>query len=604
MSSFPAPTDPSQSRRSTRSSAANHADNNAEADLAYCHFISRRAVARAALHLGIGTMTAESVDALAGCLLEYLERVGATVGATAEAAGRSSQHCHILDAVRATELCTGAAAAVVQEGGAGAGGVAGEPYAAAAAAAETNPEPGAAASKVGEATVLASASWKDLAAFCFGPDWDQQPEEDEASPAAAAAGALFLEGRDPREPRTGAGAGGGKVGPSASVADVLQDNDRNNIMSGARHKGWMAPYPEEIPPFPICRPQVANPHPMVREPALHDAATTILEEGSEAKQTIWKDDTPDAVFQINHTTAVGWGGLDGTTTTEHKDKDREPAVGEKRKANDDGGGDDEAAEPPTKRVKFAAAAEATTQDGVVQRRPSLPSYVPSFYPPFPSHLESRPVVDTTISTAAAAAVKRSTQQAATAAAASLTTNNGGSTTAATASTRPSPSAPLWSKWVPTGDRSCRPTPPLPIRWCPRVGLRRRRRRRPRHRSCPWARRAWPASAVCSKAVWIPTWRRRPLSSFSMKRKRTPSTEYPLHPERENRIFKTKKWCHHHEECLLQSRFPHCNEDISTVYINIYYSFAKKTAAAVVAVSSSSGETDSAHLEDRRRTSRL
>ena len=51
-------------------------------DDVYCHLVARRAVVRAALYLGIDCMSLESLDTLAGVLLEYLSRIGATLAAT------------------------------------------------------------------------------------------------------------------------------------------------------------------------------------------------------------------------------------------------------------------------------------------------------------------------------------------------------------------------------------------------------------------------------------------------------------------------------------------------------------------------------------------
>ena len=48
----------------------------------------------------------EVLDALAGVVLSYLDKVGEKLAMGVEASGRSSAHCNILDCLHAVEQCT------------------------------------------------------------------------------------------------------------------------------------------------------------------------------------------------------------------------------------------------------------------------------------------------------------------------------------------------------------------------------------------------------------------------------------------------------------------------------------------------------------------
>lgn len=111
----------------------------------YCHEISRRSVARAALHLGIDGMSQDSLDVLADVLQHYLERIGKTMAHLVEASGRPSSHVNALDALQAIHMTTAPAA-----------------------------------HQVNETTTVnrsqRSAPWQDLAVFLFGPKWEGPKE--------------------------------------------------------------------------------------------------------------------------------------------------------------------------------------------------------------------------------------------------------------------------------------------------------------------------------------------------------------------------------------------------------------------------------------------
>jgi Bromodomain associated len=223
-------------------------------DLLYAHGIARRAVARAALHFGIDGMTCETLDTLSSCLLAYLERLGGAMAHTAEAAGRTSAHCQVLDALAAVELCTPPAK--------------GTSMVAAGGTQETLELTNGETHHDG--ALSGTPSWKDLAAFCFGPQWHQ---------SSSLSGTFLVDGAE--------------------------------SSSG----GWNAPYPEEVPHFPRVGKQTANPHPFA-EPKLHRPNVTVAD-ASEAA-VMEDDDIPDAVFRD---AAVGWGAFsDANATAQSGDK--------------------------------------------------------------------------------------------------------------------------------------------------------------------------------------------------------------------------------------------------------------------------------------------
>lgn len=283
----------------------------------YCSLVARRAVARAALHLGIADMTAEALDVLGDVLLEYVSRIGRTISHSVEASGRSSAHVNVLDALRATELCTTNAVTHVHIP------VRGE-------------------NSNNERQEIQDASWKGLAAFLFGPDWYMDDSSREGNHNLAES------------------AGGGKVGPSAKA-----------------RAGWNAPYPEEIPLFPVVQNPslIANPHSLDREAALEQLHSIVIEKpdkdendnGDRETQIPGpeKEDIPDSVFQT-----VTWGIL----------KDDED--NNKRKRTTLGGeGTEEPLSKKSKKTELKTRTEHSRETSDSNEEPAL--FLPSYYPPMP-----------------------------------------------------------------------------------------------------------------------------------------------------------------------------------------------------------------------------
>ena len=146
-------------------------------DSIYSFEIARRAVGRAAVHLGIDSMSEAALDVLADVLLNYLDRVGRTLSHLVEASGRTSAHANVLDALLACELEASSAVKrlhlrddngddVFAGTGAMAAASGGASVSAATASRDSN---------------QLSSDWKGLASFLFGPKWiEEKTEEDEA----------------------------------------------------------------------------------------------------------------------------------------------------------------------------------------------------------------------------------------------------------------------------------------------------------------------------------------------------------------------------------------------------------------------------------------
>jgi len=364
-------------------------------DDVFCHLTARRCVATAALRLGLERMSEESLDALAGVLLAYLERVGQTLAAEVEASGRSSAHVNLWDCLRAVEMNTEAAVQRVHMDG-GSGG--------------SSTGIGSDASSEKEKAVQLDPaemmSWKGLAAFCFGPKWAEPLTLQELSGGAVGGGPLMPQ----QEENGGPSAGGGKFGPSA-IMDENGDADGNGVGTPgglAGKSGWYAPFPDEIPAFPVTLHHTsANPVPAQlqstaeslhasSESSTNGKGTDQGKENSKQNPLFSLDDLTDAVFQKS-----SWGEIGSNNNTGAS------AVGSKRKRDGDGtptqdtesGKSKDDGPPPNKKKrtdpKAALTAPATKPDEDVEMQEeeeedetedeTHPTYVPRHFPPFPRH---------------------------------------------------------------------------------------------------------------------------------------------------------------------------------------------------------------------------
>lgn len=351
-------------------------------DDVWCFLVARRSVARAALHLGISSLSREALDTLAESVLAYGERCAAAIAVTSEAARRPA--ANVLDALAAIPLVTSPAvrsvhwngAAVTATGGSGGEGAgvtpgddpttaAGAPSVAASTAAH-GPDP------------AHDLTWKGLAAFMFGPNWEDQPSDDDENEADG--DVVDHKNRRQNYPRRRSNPDGGKVGPSASSAmQTASDGPDGGPMigggvgtvgrGGERCGGWCAPYPDELPPFPV------------RTTAGPSSRPTHATDDND------KDDIPnDALFALS---ASKWGSAvapsppaePATAANASGDKrDRDPdAMDEDDVAH--GGEDDSVGLHRTKRVKGIGGPASTAPAASGDERNEL--LVPRFLPPFP-----------------------------------------------------------------------------------------------------------------------------------------------------------------------------------------------------------------------------
>ena len=233
-------------------------DRDVKEDL-YSMELARRAVARAAIHLGIESMSERTLDVLADVLLSYLSRTGSALSSLVESSGRTSAHANVLDALQASEMVSAPAVQRVYVSSSMT--VADVSTAAAAAVAATsNVSPAgkdeAGSTKMGESianksestntagpltkidgvghntgsssqgmmTATSSADWKGLASFLFGPNWYEESTRSgqNSTTNGKGTGSEKAPGDDSNsQDQRKDQAGGGKAGPSSTEDDKM-----------------------------------------------------------------------------------------------------------------------------------------------------------------------------------------------------------------------------------------------------------------------------------------------------------------------------------------------------------------------------------------------
>uniref|UniRef100_A0A7S4AG21 Transcription initiation factor TFIID subunit 8 n=1 Tax=Pseudo-nitzschia australis TaxID=44445 RepID=A0A7S4AG21_9STRA len=259
-------------------------------DSVYSFEVARRAVGRAALHLGIDSMTEQALDVMADVLLQYLTRTGQAMSHLAESSRRTSAHVNVLDAFQACQLVTSPAVArlhlqepeeeedIIEKASEGAtsdgissNGITGSSnggHHSISRSSSTSINGGGVTQPNGISSTASQSStgWKGLAAFAFGPKWlEETNEEDylmEKSIAAANAAADTA-----NDEGSSGGAAAGKVFRSSIENGDAGDQhggagDISTLGAGRRRKrrGWDAPYPDGVPLFPRASATCANPH--------------------------------------------------------------------------------------------------------------------------------------------------------------------------------------------------------------------------------------------------------------------------------------------------------------------------------------------------------
>ena len=244
--------DPNTADSSSSATSAAEMTSTTARDNIYCLELAQRSVARAALHLGITSMTQDTLQVLGDVLCQYLERLSAVLAQGVESSGRSTQHVHALDMLQAVELCTSPAVSRVHftnnnGGGAETTGRAGAKSGdSSAAVVTTSQEDAMMEDKQNDKDSSSQhqqqhppGSWQGLAAFCFGPTWQEEPSTKETQEEEAQL--LQLQQT---------GGAGGKVGPSAlattEAKSAMQEESAKDVQ-----EGWRAPFPDEVVPFPL-----------------------------------------------------------------------------------------------------------------------------------------------------------------------------------------------------------------------------------------------------------------------------------------------------------------------------------------------------------------
>ena len=186
-------------------------------------------------------------------LLSRRHQFGRCLAASVESSNRSSVHCSVVDALRAAESCAAPAALQVSmdHSANGNGEVEGA---------------GSTLAVLKDST--ADGSWEGLADFLFGRDWasiripgvtDVGEGVAPTTPAVPVAAQTAVTNGG-----SGAAAGGGG-GKNAAImarqqaqraaaqqaAQSEADQDDKNLESPSGAAGWDAPYPDDVPPFPI-----------------------------------------------------------------------------------------------------------------------------------------------------------------------------------------------------------------------------------------------------------------------------------------------------------------------------------------------------------------
>jgi hypothetical protein len=376
-------------------------------DEIYSFEIARRVVGRAALHLGIDSMTEQALDVMADVLLQYLTRTGQALSHLVESSRRTSAHVNVLDTFQACQLVTSPAVGRLHlqepeeeeeeilspttniNSSTSADGTSlltstnnGNSNTANggnASSSSTNPSNGSSMKSSQKSSSYSVTGWQGLAEFVFGPKWlEEKDEEDLIAPSIMSAN---IDENGEGRPLSSGGAGG-KALPSA-LADVREDTDGvggggDNLNQYGRKRnrqrgGWDAPYPDGVPAFPRASATCANPHALPAkvtgggdtasggESSAYRKVDIDAEEAAEEEHEAMNEleGMSDDVFapspRTPMATTVGssWGSINGNNK---RKLDRQDT------ANDDDNDDDDDM-PPTKKVKLEDGKAACNKNG-------------------------------------------------------------------------------------------------------------------------------------------------------------------------------------------------------------------------------------------------
>jgi Bromodomain associated len=416
-------------------------------DAAYSQYIATKAVARAALHLGLECMSTSSLETLAACLLSYLERIGQTAAHAVEASGRSSAHTNVLDVIRAVEQCTSGAVARVHL------------QSNRTPRATDNVEDGATEDHLpmnydDSLSPSEQLTWRGLAAFCFGPGWEQYqlPEEvylqqleevdrrktdndkkkvikrksgggKDAMIAAAAAASSSADAPDE------SGEGDAATDTDGLTSDIAADLPLTMPELPLPTGGWQVPFPAHVPLYPMVHGQplvpmtksddvvdcslwkqqakvspmlhasvidLNNPHETLKPPAavqrVDEAAAKRSGENADpdAMDVEERDEENDDVDTTPLSNSTQAANEQYEWMTQQNDRLMPDSLfgwweGKPEADSKRGGSSDAVSSPAPKRVRIEAPNKTDQHRDAVRREadPYHPPYVPAFFPSFP-----------------------------------------------------------------------------------------------------------------------------------------------------------------------------------------------------------------------------
>lgn len=378
-------------------------------DTNYTLSIAQKSVARAALHLGIENITSDVLYVLADALLLYMDNVGSFTSHFVERDGytdnyannmstsmmedncdldganvskRWSGHVNIFDLLHAIECCTSQAVnQVVIDNNNGI---------------RHNNSASSNNSKQKEGSSSHFYNhWESLAEFLFGKDWESidvtnlegliinSSGTDKSSTNALATAPTLI------------GAKGSKrVGKKLIKPQNTNNDDQNKTLLIA---GWNAPFPEEVPNYPIRKQIKTFDSFVTAKHACHDSGIgrPLKGSGINEMKKVNKTDPQDGVTSFWGTTgdsikkqsksSMSASTQDGKDNSLNMDIDdnstkQSAANSNKRKRTDDNNDDNQ----NSKRSKLSTSGLNNENEEVdTTAKAILPSYVPKFLPPFP-----------------------------------------------------------------------------------------------------------------------------------------------------------------------------------------------------------------------------
>jgi len=348
-------------------------------DEIYSFEIARRVVGRAALHLGIDSMTEQALDVMTDVLLQYLTRTGQALSHLVESSRRTSAHVNVLDAFQACQLVTSPAVERVHlqepeedelisttqsssehsnsssSNNNNKTSMNGVNNTMNGIGSSTNPGNGSTQSSF-DSSSHSMTGWKGLAAFAFGPKWlEEKDEEDLLDQSMMTSNNTDETAAEDRE-LLSSGAGG-KVFPSSLADNEIEDGNTIARTRNRRRGGWDAPYPDFVPTFPRASATCANPHALPAKlprksasgagSAAYRKVDIDMEEAAEEENEamIELEGMPDDAFTPQPSISLSWGSINGN---------------KKRKLDRGNATNDDNDLPPTKRIKIEESEMATS----------------------------------------------------------------------------------------------------------------------------------------------------------------------------------------------------------------------------------------------------